>query len=480
MVAQVYPDRYDELLKEKVDDLERRVREAFAVAANDDEDENDETATAVPAAEVFDSARSGFRMRANFKMWWTKDETTEDGKIDGESEVADDLHENDDDDKENTTNNATVAVLRKNTNHENSELHYVMFERGDSDTPHKVDDYPMGYSSLRSLMGPLLKELQAMEELSRRINDVRFLTTLRGDVLLTVTYNRPIGDDWHAAATALSEKLSPIVDTDVRVVGRSRKVKLVVGGDTVEEVLTVGTTMTTTDSPSSAPRTFRYTQTEGAFTQPNARVCESMLAWAVDATRGSTDHDLCELYCGNGCFTVALADNFRRVVATEMSRASVELAEGNLARNGCDNVRVARLNAEDFWDVYRDDDDDAALAKHRRRLANAGIRIARHEQEEEEEEEGDAIATTTFDRLRTLFVDPPRAGLDETCRALAREFERVVYVSCNPETLCRDLADLADTHRPTRLAAFDQFPYTHHLEAGVVLERRLPRRVSDQ
>ena len=51
-----------------------------------------------------------------------------------------------------------------------------------------------------------------------------------------------------------------------------------------------------------------------------------MLGWAFDATRGLEETDLCELYCGNGCFTIALAPNFRRVVATELSKSSVHLA----------------------------------------------------------------------------------------------------------------------------------------------------------
>jgi tRNA (uracil-5-)-methyltransferase len=74
--------------------------------------------------------------------------------------------------------------------------------------------------------------------------------------------------------------------------------------------------------------------------------------------------------------------------------------------------------------------------------------------------------------MDTLLVDPPRAGLDSTCRTLAKGFERVVYISCNPDTLARDVAELSATHRVTRLAAFDQFPYTHHLECGILLERR--------
>ena len=141
---------------------------------------------------------------------------------------------------------------------------------------------------------------------------------------------------------------------------------------------------------------------------------------------------LCELYCGNGCFTVALAPRFRRVVATELSRASVALAEANLAANaGCEAVRVAKLSAEEFA--------DARLGGRRfQRLEDAGIDLG------------------AYDRLETLLVDPPRAGLDATCRALAATFERVLYVSCNPQTLARDVRELSATHRVTRFAAFDQ------------------------
>ena len=57
----------------------------------------------------------------------------------------------------------------------------------------------------------------------------------------------------------------------------------------------------------------RYRQTEGSFSQPNATVCQKMLEFAVEATRGSGDDDLLELYCGNGNFTAPLSRNFRRV-----------------------------------------------------------------------------------------------------------------------------------------------------------------------
>lgn len=117
--------------------------------------------------------------------------------------------------------------------------------------------------------------------------------------------------------------------------------------------------------------------------------------------------------------------------------------------NGVDNVKVARLSAEEFSAAH------AGEATFHR-LDLAGIKLGKG---------------SPFD-FSTLFVDPPRAGLDAQCRDLARGFERLVYVSCNPVTLARDVADLRSTHAITAVAAFDQFPYTDHLECGVVLERR--------
>ena len=55
-------------------------------------------------------------------------------------------------------------------------------------------------------------------------------------------------------------------------------------------------------------------QVAGSFSQPNGEVCQQMLSWAVDVTRGSSG-DLLELYCGNGNFTLPLAQNFKQVGA---------------------------------------------------------------------------------------------------------------------------------------------------------------------
>ena len=83
--------------------------------------------------------------------------------------------------------------------------------------------------------------------------------------------------------------------------------------------------------------------------------CHITPSTQVERTKDAKN-DLLELYCGNGCFTVALAPNFRRVVATEVAKPSVALARDNLALNGVTNATVARLSAEEFVEAQRDGD----------------------------------------------------------------------------------------------------------------------------
>jgi tRNA (uracil-5-)-methyltransferase len=59
----------------------------------------------------------------------------------------------------------------------------------------------------------------------------------------------------------------------------------------------------------------------------------------------------------------------------------------------------------------------------------------------------------------------------DTCK-MVQKYRRILYISCNPETLQDNLETLNETHEITRFALFDQFPYTHHMEAGVMLERK--------
>jgi len=168
-----------------------------------------------------------------------------------------------------------------------------------------------------------------------------------------------------------------------------------------------------------------------------------MLTWAVDAL-GAQKDDLLELYCGNGNFTLPLASAVRRVLATEVSKSATAAARANLLENAVDNVELVRLSAEEVTEAL-------SGARAFRRLAQVNLPNY---------------------QFGTLFVDPPRAGLDGATCELAKSFKRILYISCNPETLADNLQHLNDTHQIRRCALFDQFPYTHHLECGVLLERR--------
>ncbi|MCP5716297.1 tRNA (uridine(54)-C5)-methyltransferase TrmA, partial [Klebsiella pneumoniae] len=64
-------------------------------------------------------------------------------------------------------------------------------------------------------------------------------------------------------------------------------------------------------------------------------------------------------------------------------------------------------------------------------------------------------------QCETIFVDPPRSGLDSETEKMVQAYPRILYISCNPETLCKNLETLSQTHKVERLALFDQFPYTH-------------------
>ena len=102
---------------------------------------------------------------------------------------------------------------------------------------------------------------------------------------------------------------------------------------------------------------FHYLQTEGAFSQPNAHVCEHMLTWAVRVTAQNNSHsgskgDLLELYCGGGTFTAPLSQNFPRVLATEISKASVALAKKCFVMNNITNVNILPLSSEEFTEWF--------------------------------------------------------------------------------------------------------------------------------
>ncbi|KFZ30499.1 tRNA (uracil-5-)-methyltransferase [Pseudidiomarina salinarum] len=312
--------------------------------------------------------------------------------------------------------------------HEGDDLYYIMF---DPETREKIrmDAFPAGSLLINTLMPEIIDYLRSRPVLRRKLFQVEFLTTTTGQALISLIYHRPLEDEWEQAASDLKSHLQQF--GIIHLIGRSRKQKVILEQDWVTETLMINN------------QPFHFQQVENSFTQPNAAVNTSMIEWALAATADSQG-DLLELYCGNGNFSLPLAQNFDRVLATEISKTSVASARYNCALNGIDNVTLVRMSAEDFSAVL------------------AGERTSRRADEAEIE---------TFD-CSTVLVDPPRAGLDEATTELVRNYPTIIYISCNPETLVENLASLASTHEVVQSALFDQFPYTHHIETGVVLKRR--------
>ena len=334
---------------------------------------------APPAPEVFASPPTGFRMRAEFRLW-----------------------------------------------HRGDDLDYVMFRRGDPKTPVTIDSFSIGCARIQMLMPSLLEELRGTPALRRKLFQVEFLSTLTGDSLVTLVYHRKLDDEWEQVAQVIAGRLG------VSIVGRSRRQKIVLDRDWVEETLPI------------AGRSFHYRQYEQSFTQPNARVNISMIEWAC-ARAESLSGDLLELYCGNGNFTLPLAQHFDRVIATEVSKTAIRAARENLERNHISNVAMIRLAAEEVTEALDG-------VREFRRLGELPRPLSEY-------------------RFDSLFVDPPRAGLDRHTVAMAADFPAIIYVSCNPLTLAENLDTLCQTHRIAHFAMFDQFPYTDHMECGVFLLR---------
>lgn len=310
--------------------------------------------------------------------------------------------------------------------HEGERLDYVMFHPDAPRDPVAVNHFPIAGLRIQALMPPLRERLQATPVLRRKLFQVEFLSTASGDALVTLVYHRALEDDWQQAAEELAGEL------DIALVGRSRKQKRVIGRDYVTESLEV--------------EAHRYTwrQVEQGFTQPNGAVNREMLHWACRAAKG-LGGDLLELYCGNGNFTLPLSRHFNAVIATELAKTSVRAAQHNLQENGIDNVQLIRLAAEEVTQAIRGE-------RVFRRLAELPRPLGEYD-------------------LRTVFVDPPRAGLDPATEVMVQGFDNILYVSCNPHTLAGNLQHLATTHRIRDFALFDQFPYTDHMECGVLLQR---------
>ena len=171
----------------------------------------------------------------------------------------------------------------------------------------------------------------------------------------------------------------------------------------------------------------RFRISPQSFYQVNARQAEVLYRLAVEAAGLTGKETLLDAYCGTGTIGLCAADGAARLIGVELNPAAVKDAKENARLNGVSN---ASFHCED-------------AGRFMQRMSAKG------------------------ERPDVVIMDPPRSGSTEAfLSALCQTApERVVYVSCGPDTLARDLAYLTDHgYRMTSATPVDMFPWTDHVE----------------
>lgn len=307
--------------------------------------------------------------------------------------------------------------------HEGNEISYAM-GRADKKGSVCIEHCPKVEEKIDTMMPELIAFLALYVELSERLFAIEFLSSSK-DLLVTLIYHKPLNEEWDEYAQKIENKFG------VFVIGRSHKIKRVLSQDFVEEKIII------------EQKPYRYHILEGSFCQPNRLVNEKMINWVCSHIKDTKD--LLELYCGHGNFTIPMSQKFDKVLATEISKTSIKSALTNCNLNSVENINFLRMSAEELTSALRKD-------REFRRLSDIDL---------------DAY---TFSHV---FVDPPRSGMDEESLAFISQFDNIIYISCNPISLRRDLQILTQSYEIEAFALFDQFPNTEHIESGVILKKAL-------
>ena len=170
-----------------------------------------------------------------------------------------------------------------------------------------------------------------------------------------------------------------------------------------------------------------------SFYQVNPVQAEAIYNYVIEKAEISNNDIVFDLYCGIGTISIFLANLAKKVYGVEIVKEAVEMANKNAKSNSIKNVEFIAGDTE----IVLDD-----LIKNKK----------------------------IFPDL--IIVDPPRKGLDSVTIETIRKIKskKIVYISCNPASLVRDLSKMEDLYSVKVIQPFDMFPFTHHVECVSVLE----------
>ncbi len=176
--------------------------------------------------------------------------------------------------------------------------------------------------------------------------------------------------------------------------------------------------------------TFEFQISANSFFQTNTRGAERLYQIVAHYAELTGKELVLDLYCGTGTIALYLAPRARKVIGVEINKAAVADAQRNRHLNGIENVSFI-------------------LGDIRDQLSLLG------------------------DRPDVVIIDPPRTGIHKD---VAKQIEglgtpRLIYVSCNPVTMARDLALLKSSYKLVEIQPVDMFPHTYHVESiGLLLK----------
>ena len=169
-----------------------------------------------------------------------------------------------------------------------------------------------------------------------------------------------------------------------------------------------------------------------SFYQVNHEIMEKLYERVKEVSEISENDKILDLYCGIGTISLYLSRYCKQVTGVEIVKEAVDNAKDNAVMNGFTNSEFILADASKDMDEYLDDKD-------------------------------------------IVILDPPRKGISKQLieSLIAKNVKRIVYVSCNPATLYRDLELMKNHYEISAIEPFDMFPYTVHVESLVSLKRKV-------
>ena len=191
----------------------------------------------------------------------------------------------------------------------------------------------------------------------------------------------------------------------------------------VNDKLIIGSTMI------SLIGRFEFKVSPKSFFQVNGKLVENLYDEVLNYCIENKPKNVLDLYCGTGTIGIYISDVVNRVLGIDMSESSINNALDNRELNNIKNVEFVCSKVEDYIDKI----------------------IGKHD---------------------LVVVDPPRAGLDKKTVEYLKKISSnaIIYISCDPATMARDLSQLSDTYKIESIKPFNMFPKTYHVECVCVLK----------